>query len=1032
MSLSHLLQSAWPQAQALMPEKRGDEWTLFFSLGEPQNRARVVTARGRSFPEAWLAGAQALQKQRRKAQPEPCWLRVEVVDRVEALSWSQLKEKLARTKRNYFRFGLSFDAQFSRALLEMELNANAILYDGKIPVATPNAANLARYSEQRFGEALSWPASDSDTLWRFTTRGLFTDGREVWSLTAQGRDSGFRQVEEWQQTALSQAIRQGCDFLARQVLEQGKFEYGWFPCFDRRIGTYNALRHASSTWALIDGWSLTRDPDHKAAIERALDYLTGQLIQRFTLPDGGSADFVVDVGDEIKLGANAVAILALAKYSELTGETRYLEQMNRLAEGIAFMQDPDSGGFVHVLNASDLSLKEAQRIIYYDGEAAFALMRLYSLTADSRWLDRVKQAVDHFIVKEHWRAHDHWLGYCINELTLYCPEEKYFRFALDNVRDHLDFVIDRVTTYPTLLELMMAARQTLTRLANSPHRGLLADFDLDKFNRALETRARYLLNGFFWPELAMYFKRPERIVGSFFIRHHGYRVRIDDVEHYLSGYVAYLSGLRRRQRQPVSLTPWPASQIMFLGENLRNVGNGIEVAMARRARLLVERLGQTPCIMTSAWNPVLGQTVEQFKQGGRLPQGVRVLSIYDGLLALRDSGELTALAWQPPGPLLGRTRSDNGLYRLQFAHQDDPQRLALEVFVDGYSQALLVKHYRTRNDKAVLARIDWQLTGRGVVSFFSESAWLAALLNATLAPAVRWHFIVDKNLPWRDFVLSDPRARFNATVTAFIHSTHRLSDGRLKQAYAHLLTPQAPVDELLMLTQAQRDELADDGVARQRLRVMPHAAPDIPQHLAPDAASRRVLYMARYSAEKRHDLLIRAFQRVVQAVPDAELHAWGTGPLRQGLVRQVAQLGLEKSVKIHGFTRDVAEVHRQSCCAVLCSDQEGMPQFGLEALSYGTPLVTMDIKYGPRDLLSGFDCGRLVANGDEQALAEALIELLTHPERLAQMRHQARLSAARYHPDIVADRWREWWQACCEAPQQSGDNRRLDGYMVIQ
>lgn len=521
------------------------EYVLFLSVCNGKERAHTVCVQADSLDKAWLKGILALQDWQDTQAIAPVWLRVDIVDKIETLSWEALQAKLSNTKRNYFRFGLSFDYRFQHAILEHEILANVLLYQQTEGVATPNPINLASFSRQKFGCELQWPTRSEHLLWRFTTRSLFTDGQQTYSIEHQGKRSGYRKLPHWQDE-LDPMIYSSADYLKRQALETGRYQYGWYPCFDKPIKGYNTVRHAGSTYALLEGWEVTQDPEQFRTIEQALDYLSTELIQTRTLPDGSDADFLIDEGNEIKLGGNAVSILAFAKYTDVSGDERYLSQMQRLANGIRYMQIAETGGFNHVYEAEDLSLKAEHRTIYYDGEATFALMRLYGLTRDPRWLAIVERAMDHFIAQKHWQAHDHWMGYGVNELTLYRPLARYYKFGLDNVRDHLDFVINRVTTYPTLLELMMAAERMIDRLANSEHKNLLDDFDIQKFRMALEARARYLANGFFWPEIAMFFKKPDRINGSFFIRHHRMHVRIDDVGHYLSGYVAYRKYWRKK------------------------------------------------------------------------------------------------------------------------------------------------------------------------------------------------------------------------------------------------------------------------------------------------------------------------------------------------------------------------------------------------------------------------------------------------------------------------------------------------------
>ncbi|WP_458734632.1 UDP-N-acetylmuramoyl-tripeptide--D-alanyl-D-alanine ligase [Zobellella taiwanensis] len=549
------------------------QMVLFFSLCDGLSRARVLHVVAPDFESAWQQGIEACRALiEHEALASIKWLRIDWVTRIQPMTWGRLNRQLRNTKRNYFRYGIALDADFDIAFLEQELNANAMLYAGaEVAQARLNPKNIGVYTKKRYGTNILLDTQDNTPVFVFSTQGRFyakdpllnglpgSQQRGI-SLSGPGRNGGRRQISPLQADDVFALVASASEFLACQVKNSGEFVYGHFPCFGRNITNYNALRHASTTYAMLEAWELTRSEGLKAAIERSLAYLTQTLIRDYVVENSEPAAYLVDSGAEIKLGGNAVCLLALVKYTELMGDTRYRTLMDALAVGIERMQRPETGQFVHVLHAGDLSVKQEFRIIYYDGEAAFGLMRLYGLTMNPRWLSLVEKAFDYFLQAEHWQAHDHWLSYCVNELTRYKPKEKYFRFGVQNISSYLEFIHNRITTYPTLLELSMAFQKMLARLKTMPEMiHVLDGFDEQAFYDALHQRAHYLLNGFFWPEFAMYFAKPESVLGSFFIRHHSFRVRIDDVEHYLSGYVAYWNLLSKEKRdiQCIQGKPFP-------------------------------------------------------------------------------------------------------------------------------------------------------------------------------------------------------------------------------------------------------------------------------------------------------------------------------------------------------------------------------------------------------------------------------------------------------------------------------------------
>ena len=113
MSLSQLLSRAKPHLSGRITPV-GPSVVMFFSLTDGRSRARTLTAHGADFATAWRTGSKLCQAYALHQKLSVTWLRVDWVTQVEQATWGDLAHRLTSTKRNYFRHGLSLDADFKQ------------------------------------------------------------------------------------------------------------------------------------------------------------------------------------------------------------------------------------------------------------------------------------------------------------------------------------------------------------------------------------------------------------------------------------------------------------------------------------------------------------------------------------------------------------------------------------------------------------------------------------------------------------------------------------------------------------------------------------------------------------------------------------------------------------------------------------------------------------------------------------------------------------------------------------------------------
>jgi glycosyltransferase involved in cell wall biosynthesis len=102
--------------------------------------------------------------------------------------------------------------------------------------------------------------------------------------------------------------------------------------------------------------------------------------------------------------------------------------------------------------------------------------------------------------------------------------------------------------------------------------------------------------------------------------------------------------------------------------------------------------------------------------------------------------------------------------------------------------------------------------------------------------------------------------------------------------------------------------------------------------------------VAGFRPEKGHDILLRAFKKVVNSCPHAYLALVGDGPTRTEVEQLADELGIRDQVLFLGRLDDVRPVLSISCCTILASTAvETFSIAMLESMSMGVPVVATDI-----------------------------------------------------------------------------------------
>ena len=192
------------------------------------------------------------------------------------------------------------------------------------------------------------------------------------------------------------------------------------------------------------------------------------------------------------------------------------------------------------------------------------------------------------------------------------------------------------------------------------------------------------------------------------------------------------------------------------------------------------------------------------------------------------------------------------------------------------------------------------------------------------------------------------------------------------------------------------------------------------EHVTDDARRHHYfLSVARLHWQKNHEVMINAFSKVAQALPDWKLVFVGAGERKDHLKNLASQLNLKDRIVFDGQLDEPAEHYRKAGVFIMASKFEGQPNTLLEAMVFGLPVIVSDTIPDVEALVVEPQTGLKCPVNDAHAFADAMLKLAKDNNLRRKLGANGRRFMEKYGEQEIL----EQWMACITRSTPSADSK---------